>query len=126
MSGVDGLHARVRMARLTTVGGSFAAHVMAARLKAEGITVKLRGAVDSPYQFTVGDMSRVEVFVPEDELDDAKLVLLVDEVDFVLDLPPQRDAPSDPSLWGGRALWVVLVAIVLLGVFPLVELAFSG
>ncbi len=120
---MDGLHARVRMARLTTVGGSFAAHVMAARLAAEGITVKLRGAVDSPYQFTVGDMSRVDVFVPEDELDDAKLVLLVDEVDFVLDLPPQRDAPSDR--WGDRALWVVLVAIVLLWVFPLVE-AFSG
>jgi hypothetical protein len=120
------MFAGVRMACLTTVGGSFAAHVIAARLGAEGITVKLRGAIDSPYQFTVGDMSRVEVFVPEDELDDAKLVLLVDEVDFVLDLPPQRDAPSDPLLWGGRARWVVLVAIVLLGVFPLVELAFSG
>jgi hypothetical protein len=114
------------MARLTSVGGSFAAHVIAARLEAEGITARLRGAVDSPYQFTVGDMSRVDVFVPEDELDDAKLVLLVDEVDFILDLPPQRDAPSDPSLWGGRALWVVLVALVLLGVFPLVELAVSG
>jgi len=121
---MDGLHARVRMARLTTVGGSFAGHVMAARLRAEGLTVKLRGAVDSPYQFTVGDMSRVDVFVPEDELDDAKLVLLVDEVDFVLDLPPQREAPSYGR--GGRAFWVVLVALVLLGVFPIAELAVGG
>ena len=121
---MDGLHARVRMARLTTVGGSFAGHVMAARLRAEGLTVKLRGAVDSPYQFTMGDMSRVDVFVPEDELDDAKLVLLVDEVDFVLDLPPQREAPSYGR--AGRAFWVVLVALVLLGVFPIVELAVGG
>jgi hypothetical protein len=112
------------MARLTTVGGSFAGHVIAARLAAEGLTVKLRGAVDGPYQFTVGDMSRVDVFVPEDELDDAKLVLLSDEVDFVLDLPPQREAPSNGR--GGRAFWVVLVTLVLLGVFPIVELAFSG
>ncbi|MGH8994125.1 MAG: hypothetical protein ACRDYV_02040 [Acidimicrobiia bacterium] len=118
---MDGVYPRVRMARLTSVGGSFAAHVVAARLAAEGLTVRLKGAVDSPYQFTVGDMSRVDVFVPEDELEDAKLVLLVDEVDFVLDLPPQKDAPS-AFRWGGRALWVVLVAIVLLGVFPLVEL----
>ncbi len=122
---VDGLYERVRMSRLTTVGGSFAAHVMAARLSAEGITVKLRGAVDSPYQFTVGEMSRVEVFVPEDDLDDAKLVLLADEVDFVLDLPPQKDGPS-PFRWGDRALWVVLVAVVLLWMYPLVELAVSG
>ncbi len=113
------------MVRLTTVGGSFAAHVMAARLRTEGLTVKLRGAVDSPYQFTVGDMSRVDVFVPEDELEDAKLVLLVDEVDFVLDLPPQKEGPSG-FRWGGRALWVVLVAALLLWMFPLVELAFTG
>ena len=115
------MHERVRMARLTTVGGSFAAHVVAARLEAEGLTVKLRGAVDGPYQFTVGDMSRVDVWVPEDELEDAKLVLLVDEVDFVLDLPPQKEAPS-AFRWGGRAWWVVLVAALLLWVFPLVEL----
>ena len=112
------------MTRLTTVGGSFAAHVLAARLEAEGLTVELRGAVDSPYQFTVGDMSRVDVFVAEDDLDDARLVLLVDEVDSVLDLPPQRDGPD--SLWGDYALWVVLVAVVLLGVVPIVRMALGA
>ncbi|MGH9038923.1 MAG: hypothetical protein ACRDZ3_01700 [Acidimicrobiia bacterium] len=98
--------------------------MLAARLQAEGLTVKLRGPVDSVYQFTVGDMSRVDVLVPEDELEDARLVLLVDEVDFVLDLPPQKEGPSS-FRWGGRALWVVLVAVILLGVLPLVELAFT-
>ncbi len=110
------------MARLTTVGGSFAARVLEARLAAEGITVRLRGCLEGPYQFTVGDMSRVDVFVPADELDDAKLVLLVDEVDAVLDLPPQREAPRDDR-WGERALWVVLVAVLLLGIVPIVRMA---
>jgi hypothetical protein len=121
---VDGVNERVRMARLTTVGGSFAAHVLQARLVAEGLTVELRGAVDSPYQFTVGDMSRVDVFVPEDELGDATLVLLVDEIDSVLDLPPQRDSAAGP--WGDRAFWVVLVAVVLLGVLPIVRMALGS
>jgi hypothetical protein len=121
---VDGVNERVRMARLTTVGGSFAARVLQARLEDEGLTVELRGCVDSPYAFTVGDMSRVDVYVPEHDLEDAKLVMLVTEVDSVLDLPPQRDRPSDP--WGENALWVVLVAIVLLAIVPLVRIATSG
>jgi hypothetical protein len=112
------------MARLISVGGSFAARVLEARLQAEGITVELRGAIDGPYQFTVGDMSRVDLYVPQDELEDAKLVLLVDEVDAVMDLPPQRDRPGDA--WGDRALWVVLVAIVLLGVVPIVRMALGA
>lgn len=121
MDPVDGVHERVRMARLTTVGGSFAAHVIAARLGAEGLTVELRGALHSPYRFTIGDMSRVDVFVPEDELEDAKLVLLVDEVDSVLELPPQREAPGDAC--DDRAFWLILVAFVLLAVIPIVDLA---
>jgi hypothetical protein len=121
---VDGVNERVKMARLTTVGGSFTARVLEARLQAEGITVELRGAIDGPYQFTVGDMSRVDLFVPQDELEDAQLVLLVDEVDSVLELPPQRDGPTDA--WGDRAFWVVLVAVVLLGVVPIVRLALGA
>jgi hypothetical protein len=109
------------MARLTSVGGSFAAKVLQARLQDEGLTVELRGNVDSPYAFTVGAMSRVDVYVPEHDLEDAKLVMLVNEVDSVLDLPPQRDRPSNP--WGDRALWLVLVAVVLLGLIPIAHVA---
>jgi hypothetical protein len=109
------------MARLTTVGGSFAARVLQARLEDEGLTVELRGNVDSPYAFTVGAMSRVDIYVPEHDLEDATLVMLVNEVDSVLDLPPQRDRPSNP--WGDRALWLVLVAVVLLGIIPIAHMA---
>jgi hypothetical protein len=108
------------MTRLTTVGGSFAARVLQARLEDEGLHVELRGNIDSPYAFTVGGMSTVDVYVPEDDLEDAKLVMLVNEVDSVLDLPPQRDRPRDAL--GDRALWLVLVAIVLLGIMPIVHM----
>ena len=108
------------MARLTTVGGSFAARVLQARLEDEGLTVELRGNIDSPYAFTVGGMSTVDVYVAEDDLEDAKLVMLVTEVDSVLDLPPQRDHPTSP--WGDRAFWIVLVAVVLLGIIPIAHL----
>ena len=112
------------MARLTTVGGSFAARVLQARLEDEGLRVELRGCVDSPYAFTVGAMSRVDVFVPEHDMEDAKLVMLVTEVDSVLDLPPQRDRPGD-SL-SDRAFWAILAAILLVGIVPIVRMATGG
>jgi hypothetical protein len=110
------------MTRLTSVGGSFTAHVIAARLEAEGIAVKLRGAVDSPYQFTVGDIGRVDVFVAEEDVPDARVVLLIDEVDATLDLPPQKEAPAGGNR---RTLWLAWVALVLLAVVPAADLAMN-
>jgi len=94
---------------LTTVHGSFSAHVLAARLHSEGIDVELRGAVDSPYGLTMGDMARVDLYVPEDQVDDARLVLLASEIDDAMDLPEDRDAGrrSVPS-------WVWVIAVVVL------------
>jgi len=96
---------------LTTVHGTFSAHVLAARLHSEGIDVELRGAVDSPYGLTVGDMARVDLYVPEEQMDDARLVLLASEIDDAMDLPVDderdRSARVVPS-------WVWLVAVVVL------------
>jgi hypothetical protein len=97
------------MQRLTWVAGSFSAHVIAARLQSEGIDVQLRGALDGPYGLTVGDMARVDLWVPEDQLDDAKLVMLASEVDVAL---------AAPREWGGeresaRPRWPLVVALVL-------------
>jgi hypothetical protein len=69
------------MAHLTTVGGSFHARVVAARLGAEGILVELRGPVDGPYP----DLGSVDVWVPEDQLGEAREVLLGDAVDAAFD-----------------------------------------
>ena len=84
------------MEQLTSVCGSFEARVLAARLYDEGIDAELRGALDSPYGFTVGDMARVDVYVPTDQAEDAQLVLLANEVDAATELPePRWRAPPD-------------------------------
>jgi hypothetical protein len=98
---------------LTTVHGTFSAHVLAARLHSEGIDVELRGAVDSPYGLTVGDMARVDLYVPEDQMDDARLVLLASEIDDAMDLPEPhaRHSRSVPS-W----VWVIAVVVLVVAV----------
>src|SRR6187399_2396548 len=104
---------RVRMEPLTWVSGAFRAQVLAARLESEGIDAQLQGALSNPYGLTVGDMARVDVYVPEDQLDDAKYVLLADEVDASMAAPTEWwDAGADqPS---GRSPWILWVAAILL------------
>jgi hypothetical protein len=112
------MDAHARMTPLTSVAGAFRARVLAARLQSEGIDAQLRGLLDSPYGFTVGDMARVEVYVPEDELADAQFVLLADEVDAALVAPTEWwDAGRDPAP-SRRWLWWIaagLLAIVVVG-----------
>src|SRR5206468_2742874 len=102
------------MTRLTSVYGSFRARVMAARLEYEGFDVQLRGALDSPYGLTVGEMARVDVYVPDDQFDEASLMLLVaevDEADEILDddRPPVRARPV-PVIWVASLILFVLIA----------------
>jgi hypothetical protein len=112
---------RVRMAPLTWVAGGFRARVLAARLESEGIDAQLRGAFDSPYGLTMGDMARVDVYVPEDQLEDARYVLLADEVDATLTAPTEWwDAGVGSPV--GRRRWlrwgaVLLLAVAVLGTF---------
>jgi hypothetical protein len=109
----------IPMARLTSVYGSFRAGVMAARLEDEGIEPVLRGATSNPYALTVGDMARIDVYVPEDQLDDAMLVLLaseIDEADIILDddRPPVRDPRVPASLVVAAVAFVLLAAPIAL------------
>jgi hypothetical protein len=73
------------MSRLTSLHGSFRAHVLAARLTDEGFDVELRGDVGNSYGLTVGDLARVDVYVPGDQIEEASIVLLATEVDEVDD-----------------------------------------
>jgi hypothetical protein len=108
----------VRMAPLTWVAGAFRAQVLAARLESEGIDAQLRGALASPYGLTVGDMARVDVFVPEDQLDDAKYVLLVDEVDATLAAPTDWwDAGTGRRPRRRRWIWWVAAALLAISLF---------
>jgi hypothetical protein len=99
------------MTRLTSVNGTFGAHVLAARLADEGFDVELRGPGTGPYGqgLTMGDMARVDVYVPKDQLDDASYVLLVTEVDNVLD--------DDPRPRRFPTLRTLAAAVLLLALF---------
>jgi hypothetical protein len=102
------------MQRLTWVSGSFTAHVVRARLRSEGIDAELRGPVDGPYALTVGEMARVEVYVPSDQMEDAQLVLLVGEVDAALAAPREWGGGRKvPNAWARVAALVSLAAAAL-------------
>jgi hypothetical protein len=109
----------VPMHQLTSVSGSFSAHLLRARLQSEGIDVQLRGAVDGPYLLTIGEMARVDVWVPEDQLDDARLVLLANAVDDVLAAP--REWAGDESRPRRWPLWVALALLAVAGLAPLLH-----
>jgi hypothetical protein len=94
----------VPLTHLTTVHGAFAARVLQARLADEGIESRLRGPVDSPYGFTVGELARIDVYVPTEAADDAAYVMLVAAVDDATDLPEPR--------FGRRTRWTALAALL--------------
>jgi hypothetical protein len=91
------------MVRLVTVGSTFHARVIAARLGAEGVLCDLRGNVDGPYP-----MGDVHVYVPEEEIDAASELLLADEVESAFD----ASAPGADDAGRVWQLWVVIAAIL--------------
>ncbi len=111
------------MQPLTWVSGSFSAHLLAARLRSEGIDVQLRGALDGPYGLTVGDMARVDLYVPEDQLDDARLVMLAAEVDAVMAAPREWAGDDDRPARHRWPLWVALGLLMIVGLAPLLQYA---
>ena len=98
------------MSRLTSLQGTFRAHVLAARLVDEGFDVELRGALDGAYGLTVGDLARVDVYVPGDQIEEASMVLLVTEVDEVDD---RFEAEGSPRPARRHASGRVVAAMIL-------------
>jgi hypothetical protein len=110
-----------RLTQVTTVNGAFRARVLKARLESCGIDARLAGASEGVYGLTVGDMARVDLYVPEDQLDDARYELLAGEVDAALAAPSEWwDAGEEPHR---RARWPWWVAFALLAVAVLGPLA---
>ncbi|MET0627199.1 MAG: hypothetical protein ABW033_01925 [Acidimicrobiia bacterium] len=105
------------LTRLTWVSGSFRARVLVARLASEGIDARLSGSIDGFYGVTVGDMARVDVFVPDDQVEDARYVLLADEVDAALVAPTEwwdsGEVPRRRARWPWLVAAFVLVGAVL-------------
>jgi len=69
------------MVHLTTVGTTFEARVVMARLGADGILTQMRGAGDGPYPLP----GPVEVLVVADQADEARELLLADQVEALFD-----------------------------------------
>ena len=103
------------MRRLTSLQGTFRAHVLRARLLDEGFDVELRGALDGPYGLTVGDMAVVDVYVPGDQLEAASMVMLVDEVDEVDDRFDDDRPPAARRHVSGRAVAALILFVVIAG-----------
>jgi len=99
------------MVRLATVRSGFEAKVMAARLGAEGIVWELKGAVDGPYP-----MGPVTVLVDEHDLDVARELLLVDEVESVFESEDEHTGRPPIFVWLAIAAVVVVVTSTLLRV----------
>ena len=71
------------MVHLTTAGSLFEARVVMARLGAEGILTQLRGGGDGPYPLP----GPVEILVVADQADEARQLLLADQVEAIFDDP---------------------------------------
>ena len=79
--------------RLTRVGSLPAAEILAARLRSEGIEVRVHSQAFGPYPVTVGQMAETELWVLDDRLDEASEILLDAEVNDVL----EREEGTEPT-----------------------------
>lgn len=84
-------HEPGRFVKLTTVGDITAGNVLAARLRSEGIEVRVHSAAFGPYPVTVGDMAETEIWVMSDRVQEASSILLDAEVNDAI-------YPADPDV----------------------------
>ena len=88
------------------------AQIIGARLGAVGIVWELRPNVGAPYA-----VGAVEVMVESDRVEEARELLLADEVESVF-----AEGVEDEEEGGDGGLWVFAVALFLLVVFVVVRL----
>jgi hypothetical protein len=116
------------LVHLRTVHGVFHARVVAARLGADGIVTELRGAVGGTYPLP----GEVAIYVGEEDLDQARDILLADEVESAfadLSLEAGARAPAGGREAGAgagvRHRWLMAGAMVALLCFSCADLLSS-
>jgi hypothetical protein len=70
----EGPHAD-RYEPLAVVGDPLKANLVAAQLRAHGITVWVHGETTGPYPVTVGGLAQVEIWVDVDRLNEARQIV---------------------------------------------------
>ena len=80
-----------RFVKVTTVGDLTEGRVLAARLRAEGIDVRVHSEALGPYPVTVGQLAETQLWVLSGDLEDAGRVLLDAEVNSAI-APADADA----------------------------------
>ena len=100
------------MVRLLTASSPMEAKVIAARLGAEGFVWELRGSVDGPLA-----MGPIEVLVDADDFDEARELLLVEEVESSF-----TDSGVETHETSARDVLVVAGVLVLVLLFALVRM----
>ncbi len=94
-----------RYVRVTTVGDLTEARVLAARLRSEGIDVRVHSQALGPYPMTVGQFAEAELWVLSDRVEEANSILLDAEVNSAL-----APVEQDPSLRQGMPFEVRAIA----------------
>ncbi len=109
---------------LATLGDPAAAELCAAVLRSGGIDSRLRGESLGPYRLTIGDMAATQVWVPISRLDDARSLVLQENLgDIELaerEGPAPAPAPAGPGLVAlvvgavvvGLAIWLLLTQLL--------------
>ena len=94
------------MVRLKTASTPMEAKVLVARLGAEGIVWELRGSVDGPLA-----LGPIEVLVDANELDSARELLLIDDVESSF-----ADEAGEPAYvtTGRDVLWLGLILLLVM------------
>jgi hypothetical protein len=109
------------MVPLLTATSSFEAKVVAARLGSEGILFEVRGSLDSVYP-----LGNVVILVPADELDAARDVLMVDDVEAAF---ADMDFPDDDAVgrsWTSGPVWKAAAVAGLVALVVVAARSFLG
>jgi hypothetical protein len=117
MTGIDQLReGGARFVRIATVGDLLEARVLEARLRSEGIDVRIHSESLGPYPVTVGRLAEAELWVLSDRVEDANRILLDAEVNTAL-APALPDAEPRPGLPVELRMIALAVAVVLVALW---------
>ena len=110
-----------RFVMVTTVGDIVAGNVLAARLRAEGIEVRVHSPALGPYPMTVGEMAATELWVLSDRVEEARSILLDAEINDVLapldpDAPPMARRPDPEMRFIALTMGTILVGLFVLAI----------